>query len=123
MIIRSYLYYCVTPLEMTQVTGALMPTMRVEVHDGSPSSTLSSPSSSRQSSRQGSLDLSRQSSLERKRAQAVELARKNSIERQKADNFSKVFMAPWTTSTQRAQETAALRSHNLVQVVRLGRSD
>ena len=81
-------------------------------------SAVSSPASSRQSS----MDLSRQNSLERKRAAGVELARKNSMERKnslekaKADSFSKVFMAPWTTSTQRAQETAAMRSLNLVKV-------
>ena len=95
-----------------------MPVIRVEEINGQPSTALSSPSSSRQSSRHSSFDLSRQNSLERKRAHAVELVRKNSLEKQKADNFSQVFMAPWTTSTQRAQETAALRSHNLVQVVR-----
>ena len=87
--------------------------LQVVVDNSSHSSTaVSSPANSRQSS----LDLSRQNSLERMRSTAVELARKNALEKSKVDSFSKVFMAPWTTSTQRAQETAAMRSLNLVKV-------
>ena len=32
-----------------------------------------------------------------------------------ADQYSKAFIGTWTTSAQRAQETAAMRSHQVVQ--------